>query len=215
MVAFTQKNQSEDEDHTPAKVTGSADLRQTLKEKGQIAGSFSINGVMLYNFMSTNLEGVIAQINTSSVKHGVRASLTEDGHLELVNNSRADIRIGRGTAYAPSYNPDLADGADKDAKPPKNEVLEELGLEETESPAEMSVDPALQNPDGKPGQRPLQNPQFGENPDDDRTRGPHSPGPGQDGQRGPNMNPGPGPGHEVTGEGQGRGEGLPSRNPPE
>lgn len=139
----------EDEDFDCPEIVGSKDLREAFKEKGRLRGSFSINGYMFRQFEATTIENLLAQINNHQAEAHVDASIDDGYHLVLEARSPAPIVIAAGPAFeeAPSATVDPqthkiveAIKADRDARDdkkrdddkPKNSILDDLGLSETE-----------------------------------------------------------------------------------
>lgn len=125
-------------------VVGSNDLRKVFADKGVLRGSFSINGHEYRNVEARNGDGLIATINNNTASSGVTASLDNEGHLVLENNSDQPIAIRKGAPFEAAPGPmsdNVADQVvtklraekrDGDQEQPKNTILEDLGLSETE-----------------------------------------------------------------------------------
>lgn len=146
MPPFKQVNQTDDEDQKPKEIVGSKDLRETFKDKDRVRGGFAINGVEFHNFEANSPASVVSGINGKTGSSGVTASIDDQGHLVLENNSNRDIRISLGKSFDEAPKPASGDVATdvlnklKDAgekmqkgdEENKNTILDDLGLEATE-----------------------------------------------------------------------------------
>jgi len=128
MVAYVMAHQKDDEPAPYYEVVSSRPLADVFKDKGGwLRGSFSLNGRMYNNFESNSPENFMALVNAKSSETGVRAELTEDGHVKLSQPSAQPILIAQG----PAYYPPQAVGQPLPTDLPPNTILEDLGFEET------------------------------------------------------------------------------------
>lgn len=152
-----------------SQMVGSGSLADAFKRdggNGRIRGSFSLNHREFTNFEADSPEGVVAQINRYASRTGVRASLNESGALVLDHNSPQDIHIGLGKAYEEPLPAGLTSAADiakynadreereRENGVPENDVLQLLGLTESEPVDGAVTIPVTAVPDGAAGARP-------------------------------------------------------------
>lgn len=148
MPKYNIAHAEDDEDHDDFELVGSKDLRESFKEKGRLRGSFFVNGYEFHQFESNTPANLVALLNAKRSYTHVEAQIDDGGHLVLIGNGPAPIRIAQGAAFVDpppvAASGDAADqvlqklkaAADKDAAKaedgqPKNTILEDLGLEVT------------------------------------------------------------------------------------
>lgn len=131
----------------PFEIVGSKDLRESFNDNDRIRGSFFINGIELHQFEANSPASVVSQINAKTAQHFVHAEIDDGGHLVLADKSGAEINIRLGAPYvniAPASSGDVAKDVLQNLKHEQekernegrgNNVLEMLGLEATEQPA--------------------------------------------------------------------------------
>jgi hypothetical protein len=95
MPPFKQVHASDNEKPN-AEVVGSADLKETLKERHLVRGSFWINGVEYRDFEARSPGEVVRKINEQSNKHGITASIDDGYHLVLEGDGPGEIAIASG-----------------------------------------------------------------------------------------------------------------------
>jgi hypothetical protein len=147
MPGYTASHVKDDEDYECPEVVGSTDLRETFKNKDRLRGSFSLNGYMFNQFEANSIENLLAQLHGKEAQTHVIATIDDGYHLVLEAKSPSPIVIHRGPAYQevppPGADPVAAqvvaairaDAAAKEEdkkEEPKNTILEDLGLPETE-----------------------------------------------------------------------------------
>lgn len=128
MVGYAQSHQKDDEPERYNEVISSRPLADAFKDKGMLRGSFAINGRMYHNFESNGPDNFIPLVNAKAAETGVKAELTEDGHVKLSHQSPQPILLTQGPAYYPPVPP----GEKLPTDLPPNTILEDIGFEETE-----------------------------------------------------------------------------------
>jgi hypothetical protein len=162
MPGYTASHVRDDEDHECPEVVGSTDLRDVFKDKERLRGSFSINGYMFNQFETNSIDNLLAQLHAKEGMTHVMATIDDGYHLVLEAKSPAPIVIHRGSAYQevpPAGGDPVANQvverlkaeanaryrADEEREP-KNTILEDLGLSETQHEADKPAAPGVPAP---------------------------------------------------------------------